>query len=458
MTFAAVDQIENIDIHQFLKIYQMNGFTRNLSENSDMWQYISKLKEMDPTARYLKYLLIDELGYGAVQPVAADGGAYPAARRSNLQEASARYKEWAWTVDVPRVLENKTGSDLMQYAKPLATELDNKQIAYARLKCIELQGDGTGAIGIATAVPTVSSGKLVVTISNTSANAGRSSIRWFQEGDLVRAYGPDASTVTYDGTLVAAYYKITNVDEDNYQVTLQGYNSSNVAVTADGSNTLAAADVIYRLGVTANDLGDYDGTTDESENLSENMVGLEGLLNAGGSLVHGIARTGAIKGTRRDLGGVTIDTIHFQRALSKLKVKAGKGRYTYPNAFMNDKTYDTLVEAREVDRRFHSIEDTDRGVKGIGYVHGRDKVEFMPDEFVHEQRIWILPQGKGALCYAGSDPKQVKPNGNDPFHLTTSTSGAGYGRDQQTFFEQTGVLLTKHPAACGVIENFAASE
>src|SRR5210317_1045526 len=113
---ARDSQLENIDIHQFLKIYQMNGFTRNLSENSDMWSHFTKLKEMDPQARLLKYLLITELGYGAVQAMSADGsGAFPKARRSKPVEAEARYKEWAWTVDVPRVLENKTGSELMQY-------------------------------------------------------------------------------------------------------------------------------------------------------------------------------------------------------------------------------------------------------------------------------------------------------------------------------------------------------
>ena len=125
----------------------MNGITRNQSANTEMYGYINQLKEMDPLARSVKNLLIDELGYGAVQAMPADGsGQYPASQRSNLQEPQAVYKDWAWTVVVPRVLEGKTGSELMQYAKPLATELDNKQIAFARLKCIELQGDGTGVI------------------------------------------------------------------------------------------------------------------------------------------------------------------------------------------------------------------------------------------------------------------------------------------------------------------------
>jgi hypothetical protein len=454
----AVNQIENIDIHKFLKIYQMNGFTRNLSENSDMWKHFTKLKEMDPQARFLKYLLVDGLGYGAVQALSADGGgAYPKARRSGLVEAEARYKEWAWTVDVPRVLENKTGSELMQYAKPLATELDNKQIAFARLKCIELQGDGTGIHGVVSSV-SYSGNNIVVGIDASSANAGRSFIRWFQEGDLFKVYSNAGVAREIKSSVVPDYYKVMVVDEAAGTVTFNAYDSSDDLIaspTADADNAIAATDCIYRYGSTAVDVS--SAITAEYSTLSEVMVGLESLIAADGRKVHGVDATGALKGTRRDLGGVAIDSKHFQQILSRLQIAAGKGRYTYDCAFMSDLTYDALVEARETDRRFHSLEDTDRGVKGIGYVHGKNRVEFCPDEFVHSQRIWILPTGKDALCYVGRDPIQVAPNGNDTFHLSLASGGSQYGRDMQTFFEQTGVLLSKHRAACGVLENFTAT-
>ena len=468
----AVNQLENIDIHQFLKIYQMNGFTRNLSENSDMWSHFTKLKEMDPQARLLKYLLITELGYGAVQALSADGqGAYPKARRSKPVEAEARYKEWGWTVDVPRVLENKTGSELMQYAKPLATELDSKQIAFARLKCIELQGDGTGIHGVVSSV-SYSGDEISIVLDDSSANAGRSWVRWFQEGDLFKIRSNSGTDRDIAGTVASAagyytpdYLKVVNIDESLSKVVFNAYTAADKQITSVGPdinegapdtlNAIAANDVLQRYGTSAVDVS--SPITAEMSTLSEVMVGLEMLLAAGGELVHGVKREGALKGTRRDLGGVAIDSKHFQQILSRLKVNAGKGRYSYNSAFMSDLTYDALVEARETDRRFHSIEDTDRGVKGIGYVHGKDRVEFVPDEFVHGQRIWLLPTGKDALCYVGKDPQQVKPNGSDPFHLTKVDSGSGYGRDMQTFFEQTGVLLSKHPAACGVLENFTAT-
>lgn len=457
MAYAATELLSGIDIHQFLKIYQMNGFTRNLSESSDMYGYINQLKEMDPMARSIKYLLIDELGYGAVQAMPADGsGVYPSAQRSGLQEPQALYKEWAWTVDVPRVLEGKTGSELMQYAKPLATELDNKQIAFARLKCVELQGDGSGCIGIINGAPSVAGGNITFTISNTSANAGRSCIRWFQEGDLIKVANSDktARLGAVSGGNYISVFKIEDIDEDALTVECSGHTASTGSdLTITGVGTIVDADHIYRNGTTPQDLDSI--STNDYASLSEVMVGLESLLADDGRKVHGINMEGAIKGTRKDLDAATIDSKHFQQLLSTLKRKAGNGRYSYDAAFMGDPVYDSLVESRETDRRFHSIQDSDRGVKGIGYVHGRDRVEFKPDEFSHDQRIWVLPKGKDALCYIGKDAEQVKPNGNDPMHLSVSSSG--YGRNMETYFEQSGVVIAKHPRALGVIENFTVS-
>lgn len=447
--------LDQIDIYQFLKIYQMNGFTRNLSENSDMWSYVKQLKEMDATARQVNYLLIDELGYGAVQAMPADSsGVYPTKQRSGLQEATALYKEWAWTVNVPRTLEGKTGAELMQYAKPFATELDNKQIAYARLKCIELQGDGSGSIGKLEGAASVSGGKITFTIDHDSSVAGQSFVRWFQEGDLIKVAAPagTARLAANVGGNNVSVFKVESVDESARTVECSGYTASDNDLTITGVGTVADNDHIYRLGTTANDI---TSIAIDYAKLSEVMAGLESLTANDGRTLHGLTMSGAVKGTRKDLNAAVIDSKHFQQLLSELKRKAGKGRYKYDAAFMADEVYDSLVESRETDRRFHSIDDSDRGVKGIGYVHGRDRVEFVPDEFCHTQRIWVLPNGKDAMCYLGKDAQQVAPNGNDPIHLSVSANG--YGRENETFFEQSGVLISKHPRACGVIEDFTVA-
>lgn len=456
MAFASTELLTDIDIHKFLKIYQMDGFTRNLSENSEMWNHIQQLKEMDAMARQTKFLLIDQLGYSGVQALPADGsGNYPTAARSNLIEPVVNYKEWGWTVDVPRVLENKTGADLIQYAKPLATELDNKQIAFARLKCVEIQGDGSGAIGLLSAAASYAANEVTITISHASADAGRSFVRWFHEGDVVKIASPAgvARLAANAGGNLVSQLQVVDIDESARTVTLSGFAATDNDTTITGVGTIASGDYVYRIGTTPNDLTAI--STNDYDTLSEVMVGLESLTANDGRGLFGITMTGSTKGTRKDLNGAVIDSKHFQQLLSELKRKAGKGRYSYDTAFMADETYDSLVESREADRRFHSIEDTDRGVKGIGYVHGRDKVEFVPDEFCHAQRIWVLPTGKEALCFIGKDAQQVAPNGNDPFRL--SISGGNYSRTMETNFEQCGVLISKHFRALGCILDFTVS-
>jgi len=452
---AIATSLDSLDIHQFLKIYQMNGFTRQMSEASEMWSHFKKYKEMDAMARSVKYLLVDGLGYGAVQAVDQSSGVYPEAQRSDLQEPEAFYKEWAWTVNVPRSLEGKTGSELMQYAKPLATELDNKQVAFARLKAIETQGDGSGAIGVLASTPSASAGNLVITPSATSANAGRSFIRWFQETDIVKFAAPagTARLAANAGGNNVSEFKVESIDEDAYTVTLSGYTASDSDLTVTGAGTVASGDIAYRRGTTPNDLSSI---AIDYAKLSQVMCGLESIAANDGRIVNGVTHSGSTSGTRSDLSGVVIDNKHFQAILSKLKRRAGKGKYKYNKAFMADETYDALVEAREADRRFMSLGDTDRGATGIGYVHGKDRVEFTPDEMVHSQRIWILPEGKDALCYIGKDAQQVKPNGNDPFQLPVSANGQ-HKRETNTYFEQSGVVISKQAAALGCIENFVTA-
>jgi hypothetical protein len=134
--------------------------------------------------------------------------------------------------------------------------------------------------------------------------------------------------------------------------------------------------------------------------------------------------------------------------------RAGKGRYEYNQALMAWETYDSLIESRETDRRFMSIDDDKRGVRGMAYVHGRNAVMFDPDEFCPKKRIYLIPN-KGALQFHGTDFDFVSPNGNDKFHLRPTGTSAGYDRVVQSFMEGSGALITPHAAALGCIHNFS---
>lgn len=456
-----VSPITNDPLALFLKVVQMSGFTRQLSESSEMWDKIGKFKAGDAHGKQLKYLLNDALGYAAVQALPADGsGIYPMGQKSSLKEAAATYKEWAYTVTVPRVVLNKEGGLDAQYAKTLAAELENKAIAMARLKCVEIQGDGSGAIGVINGAPSVVSGKLRVVISHTSANAGRSFIRWFQEGDHVKIHTTAGVTHNTAATsTVAAYWQVGNINETTPSVDLTPYSAAGVALTAVAAQFDAATtDVIYRKDAATPDLtaaGIAAGTVD-MESLSHNMVGMESLFADDSRLVQGINKSGNYRATVSDLGGALLDNSHFQVGLSTAKRRGGR-KFSYKQAFMADEAYDSLVASNETDRRFGEVDDIKRGLKTIGYKHRKDQIEFASDEFVHVNRIWVLPEGKDILSFIGGMPTQVSANGGDKYRLSLGTNAAGqqgYGREDVTSFEQQGVLITKFAAPALVIKNF----
>jgi hypothetical protein len=451
--------VGNIDIGTFLKIYSSNGVYNNLSTASDMWKFFLKLKASPAGGRQLKYLLRTGYGPAAVQSLpAGSSGDYPAGARSGLQEGTAEYKDFGLTVNVPRNLLNKTGNDLLQYADPLTEELDAKSIAAARVMSHQSQGDGSGAIGriSSTTAPTVVSARLSITLSTASADAGRSHIGWWMEDDYVKfatEAGVAQDVAVSSGTV--AYYKVESIDQDADQVTLSARNSAGTELTVTTIGTIEDGDYAYRIGTTANDLTAI-GTADYNT-LSECLVGMESLTANDGRKVNGITHSGAIQGSRRDAGGAAIDSSDFQRVLSLAKRKAGRGRYKYKNAFMFDTVYDALVESRETDRRFQSVEDGKRGVKMLGYQHGADFVEFCPDEFVSKQRVWMLPESKEVLEFHGKDFEIVEPNKGQKFHLKTSSTGAGHQRQVQMYQEGMGVIVVKHAAAIACITNFSAT-
>lgn len=456
-----VNPISNDPLSQFLKVVQMSGFTRNLAEASEMWDKIGKFKAGDAAGKQLKYLLNDKLGYAAVQALPADGsGIYPKGQKSGLKEASATYKEWAWSVVVPRVILNKEGGLDSHYAKTLAAELENKQIAFARLKCIEMQGDGSGAIGVLEGAAVVGS-VVRVTVSHSSDNAGRSFIRWFQEGDHVKIHAPAGTAhnqTASSGPVSAAYFEITNVNEANRTADLVPYTAAGV-VLAPAQITATAGDIVYRKDAATPDLtasGIAGGTVD-METLSHAMVGMESLYANDGRLVQGINKSGNFRATVSDLGGSLLDNSHFQTGLSTAKRRGGK-KFAYKQAFMSDEAYDSLVASNETDKRFGDVEDIKRGLKTIGYKHRKDQIEFASDEFVHSQRIWMLPEGKEILSFIGGMPTQVSANGGDKYRLSLGTNSAGqqgYGREDETTFEQQGVLITKFAAPVLVLKNFS---
>ena len=451
----AVTQVSSNALGNMLKIVSKGGIVNNLSEDAAIWNNVLKQHtEGDAVGRQLRYATRTALGSGAVGFVSTTGGSYLSGATSTVNEGIAEWKDFSCTIEVDRTVIEKALADFDSYGKPLVDEIEVKTIALSRILSAAVYGDGTGVI--AQSLDTGSSTSTSVTFNIDTSDSARGFVGWLEEGDKVHAVNTDGTTAAPTETSGTdySYYLISSIDRDNATVTLTPYTSAGVAVTDITGSGLIAGDYLVRGSEddTYQDLSAI--STTDYNTLSTAFTGLDSLSQADGRVVNNITLTGNAGGTRQDESGNPIDSQGFQKLMSKLMRRAGKGRYSYDQACMAWETYDALIESREVDRRFQSIQDNKKGVPSMGYVHGRNAVMFDPDEFCPKKRIYLIPN-KGALAFHGSDFNFVMPNGNDKFHLKAGSSGS-YDRIIQSFMEGSGCLLSPHNAALGVIHNFTA--
>lgn len=446
-----VSTARDLTLGKLLKIFSTNGVYNQFSTESELWDLMLKKRVAKPEGGELRYNLRTDRGQTAAQMLAPGAeGSYPIAARSAHSEATAYFKEFGATIDVPNHLLNKTGSELAAYAQDImGEELDMKAQAIARMLSRQLCGDGTGCLGIIGSV--VESGTtIVVTLSTTSANAGRSHVGNFEIGErYVIADADGALDVSTTGG--EEYFICTDIDEENDQVTLQGYDSSDAVVDPGGLGNIDADDFIYPYGDGAETHVPVIASISDYNRASFSLVGLESLAADDGRTVNGLTMTGNLKGSRIDAGGDAIDRTHLQSLLSKIKRKVGKGRYKYNKVLMFDTVYDALMESWETDRQIISVQDNKRGAPTLGFLHHKDKLEFTPDEFVPKQRLWVVPEGD-VLQFRGTDIEQVDDDGSK-FRRPVDSSG-NFKRVLQAHLEGSGLLFATHPAAIGCVENF----
>ncbi len=352
------------------------------------------------------------------------------------------------SIEVERSLIAKAMSDMARYGEPLAEELKCKTIGMARMLSAAVFQDGSGRIGTVSSAAVVNTTQLSIVLKTGTDDEGH--VGYWEYGDKVKCVSTaGAAQVCTVASGTQAYFTVANVDRENDTVTLNAYDSSDVLLDVDAANQIGSGDYFVRYGITAND---FAGTITDYGKFCEAFVGLQSLAEDDGRVVNGLTLSGAIKGTRQSGGGNPIDSTHFQQCLSKVKVAVGEGAYKWTDAIMAPEVMDALVESRETDRRFTTFGDNTRGVNGLGYQHGKDKILFMTDEHCPKKRIYCVPQGD-VLQFRGADFEFVRPDGGQKFFLAPTSSGGHY-RSVKAYMEGSGLLLCVHPQAIGVIDNF----
>lgn len=446
MAFSNIDSA-NLPLGLILQIAFSDGIRNQISTDFRDFEYVKRAKVSGSLPRELRFMFQTSLGAAAIQyadPGAGAGRLFPSSQQVKIQENTAKMKELQATIELEYNLFDRARKSPEKYGQPLEIEINSKMSAAKRRLAADLYGDGTGVMGTiasATALsPAAVGGQTVVTLS--SSNTAKGHVGFFEYYDLIVA---KTAVGGNSATAVTSVFEVVDKDRTANTVTLKLVSGTTAAPSA--------AEVLYRAGqptlnTNLTTLTDYSLAT-------EVIAGLESLTANDGRIVHGITMAGPTGGSRYDAGGNPLDVKHIQKMLDQVKLAVGQDRYRWKALMMAPESHASLIESRETDRRFQTIEDNKRGVKFFAYQHGNDTLECVTSEYVPQNRIYCMPETKGGekvLEFHGSDFETVKGQDMSDFHLKVGASG--YTNAMVSYLLSTGVFICQHPRSIGVIHNF----
>lgn len=462
MSYSNIDSLSNGSL---LQIVFSAGVRNQISVDFRDFEMIKRAKVGSSLARELRFDFQSTLGAAAIQyrNPGTSGRSFPLSQQVATAEYTAKFKEINATLELEQNLWYRAMKSPEKYADPLALEVDSKASATKRRLAADLYGDGSGVMGqlgsASAAVTSPASDKLVFSLANTDTSRGH--VGFFEFGDilLLRASNGGASALDTSLATEPLYWKVVDKDFDNQRVTLQGLDVNYASAGSISSITTppTSGDVFYRYGQPT--IPDLTSSIADYGTLTEVIAGLESLVASDGRVVHGIPMTGANAGSQQDAGSNPIDVKYIQKAMDNTKRKVGADRYKWKMMNMAPETHASLIESRETDRRFQTIEDNKRGVKFFAYVHGNDVIECNSSEYCPPKRIYILPEAKSSekvLEFHGSDFDPVRTPGGDEWHLKPA-SGGGHVNNMISYLQSVGVIICKHPASVAVVHNFTNS-
>ncbi len=456
----AFSNIDNLQLGSLLQIVFSNGVRNQISQDFRDFEMVKRAKVGSSVARELRFMFQRSFGPSAIQyrDPGTSGRSFPSARQATINEYTAKFKEINATIELEYNLWDRARKSPEKYAEPLALEIDSKSSAAKRLIARDLYGDGTGVVGTVASAAVTSPASSNLTFTLSTSNTTRGHAGFFEYGDLLILRAADGTASALDTNLATepVYWEVVEKNRELGTVLLKGLDTNLAAVATITTVSVqpTAGDVFYRYQQPT--IPNLASITDYGT-ATEVMAGLESLVAGDGRTVHGITMSGATAGSRVDAGANPIDVKWIQKAMDKVKVAVGQDRYKWKMMSMAPETQASLIESRETDRRFQTVEDNKRGIKFFAYVHGNDTLECYTSEYTPPKRIYILPEAKSGekvLEFHGSDFETVKGQGMSDFNLKPASTGGGYVNTMVSYLQAIGVLIAKHPAAVAVVENF----
>lgn len=454
----AYSNIDSLNLGTVLQILFSNGIRNQLSQDFRDFEYVSRFKAGSSLAREIRYMLQTSFGPAAIQwrNPGTTNRSFPTAQQASISEKTAKFKEVNATIELEYNLWDRARKSPEKYGEPLALEMNSKTSASKRRIAADFYGDGTGVVGTASSASDTTGANGYTDVTLSTSNTARGHIGFFEYGDLLLNY--NAAGTADDPTVVGTFYA-WRVDAKNREtgvVRLSAVDSSGTVLNLTASS-IDSGDVFYRVGQPT--INDLTAAISDYGTYTEVMAGIESLAADDGRTIFGTVMSGATAGSRIDASANAIDVKYIQKAMDKVKVAVGQDQYRWKLMSMSPETQAALIESRETDRRFQTVEDNKRGVKFFAYVHGNDVLECYTSEYCPQKRIWMLPEaknGKKVLEFHASDFAPVRAQGDGEFHLKPA-SGGGYTNMVQSFLQGVMTLFCTHPAAIAGVHNFTNS-
>jgi hypothetical protein len=410
------------------------------------------MRVSDPDGRELRFLFQKSYGPAAIQYRNPTGSTvFPSAQQITVSEHTAVFKEINATIELEYNLWDRARRSPSKYAEPLALEIQSKTIASKRRLAADMYGDGTGAVGEVASEVSLASGVVTIQLSTSATSPGH--VGFFEFGDLLVAATAAGSALTPTASGFYAY-RVKERRRKLDQVVLEIVDSAGNVITGASATNLVSGAIFYRVGQPTipnrSAISDYGTAT-------EVMPGLQSLAAADGRTVHGIVMSGASAATQIDAAGNPLDVSQVQEMMDAVKINVGQSAYSWKMLAMAPEAHAALIESRETDRRFQSVEDNKRGIRVFAYIHGNDVLETYTTEYVQKKQMYALPEAKSGqkvLEAYMTDFEPVKMGGMGEFHLKPSSQG-GHERKISSYMQCLTTLICKHPAAIGRLSNFS---
>lgn len=463
----AQSPITNLPLGRILQIAYSKGIRVQISQDYRDYEMVKRAKVSGHAPRSIDFYFQNGLLPANTQwrKPGQQNRPFPRAFQPATAEYSATLKEVQASIEIELNLWNRAKESPEKYAEPLQMILNSNMVSTKREMARALWQDGTGVIaqlGTQASAPAAVSSPAsnIVRFVLDQSNTSRGHVGYCEYQDILVLKTQAGVATSFDSNLATepTYWKVINKSRENGYVDMQGLDSSFAPVASISSITAQAQDsaVFYKYDQpTFPDLSAITSST-EYNDLTETLVGLETLAANDNRKIHGIQMTGSTGASEVDCGGNPLDLLYFNRLMDQAKIEVGAEMYRWKQAITAPEAHSRLIESRETDRRFLDWQDAVRGTTVFGIKHRMDKIELVDSEYVHPQRLYVLPESKNGekvIEYHGSDFKSVAAKEGDEFLV--KVDGGQYVNSMVSYMEAACVLIAKHPKSIARLRNFS---